>query len=67
MPGKRLPLFMWAGFVDGKLYVEDMTGEYGTYQRPGLFLTKKRALVEYQDVRKVRVSLVRSDGGGSHG
>lgn len=46
---------MWAGFVNGKMHVEDTTGDYGTYKRPGIFLTKKRARLEYQDVRPIEV------------
>lgn len=65
MAKRSLPLIMWAGFVDGKMHVEDTTGDYGTYKRPGIFMSKKRAQLEYQDVRRVKVTLASASTTGN--
>lgn len=54
-----MPQF-WAGFVDGKVYTEVVTDNWGgdpknTYRAPMLFTSREQARWRFEDVRKVEV------------
>ena len=57
--------FYWAGFSEGELHYLDADTGFGGYgegttQAPALFLWKKDAKAQYEDVRKVRIVEVKS-------
>lgn len=49
---------LWGGFVDERLHFDEIDDGFGGSNKrlsPALFLTKKEALKQYQDVRKVKI------------
>lgn len=46
----------WAGFVEGRPYIEEVSDTYGDARRFEMFPSEGRARERFQDVRRVRVT-----------
>lgn len=59
------PQLFWAGFVEGKLDITETSIGFGgwdqgpTHLAPVLFKTRREALQQYEDVRRVEVRIVK--------
>ena len=46
---------MWGGFSDGTLHTWLAPWDDGTYRRVAVFTTRKDALCQYEDVRRIEI------------
>ena len=54
-------MICWGGFTEGRLHLESMDDHFGGRNErhvPALFLTRKEARKQFEDVRKVEIRLV---------